>query len=94
MDVQTKPRKEECVLDTGQRRVKENAPLITAQILLGKEECVEDMERRLNDAAEMDAQIKLSKEEFASNTGQRGNDAVVMDVQTKLRQEECAIGMG
>ena len=55
MDVQTELRKEECALDMGQRRVKENALLMDAQILSSKEECARDMERRLNDAAELDA---------------------------------------
>ena len=41
-----------------------NALLITARILLRKEECVLDMGQRSSDAVAKDAQIKLEREEY------------------------------
>ena len=60
-----------------------NALPLDAQILPRKEEFVEGMGQRENDAAVKDAQIKLRKEEYAIGMEQSAKYAAVKDVQIK-----------
>ena len=51
------------------------------------------MERRWNDAAEMDAQIKPRTGECAKDMEQSTNYVAAKDAQISRRKEECALGM-
>lgn len=92
-DAQVKPRMEEYVLDTEQRRNNMNALRMDAQTMLSKEECVLGMEQKSNDAAAKDVQSKLRKEECALGMVQRSNYVALKDVQTKPCVWECASSM-
>ena len=65
VDVQIKPKREECALNMGQHGQRKNAAVKDAQALLRREECALNMVQRSNDAALKDVQINSSREECA-----------------------------
>jgi hypothetical protein len=72
-----------------------DAALQGAQIKFKREECVKDMEQRLNrkDAAVKDALILSSREEYVLSMVQRSNDAALQGAQIKFKREECVKDM-